>query len=234
MALLSVWGIILVVMGHSGFTNDVIAYKLRGLHKWIYSFHMPLFFFISGYLYSLTNKDFTCINKQKFILKKFKRLLIPYLVLGCVVFLIKYAFSGLSSASRTFGIDSFLYMFIAPQSTNSTMGYLWYVITLFIVFLIACCLSTLRINLNSISTSILAVIFFWTISSLVPHTEILNLNNALWYFSFFCLGIIFHTAGLKDRISSKSSNALIISALLGGGDSNGRSLHSSRILTLWD
>lgn len=179
MALLSVWGIILVVMGHSGFTNDVIASKLSSLHTWIYSFHMPLFFFISGYLYSLTNKDFASINRPKFILKKFKRLLIPYFVLGCVVFMIKYAFAGLSSASRTFGLSQFFYMFIAPQSANSTLGYLWYVITLFIVFLIACCLSALRINLKSMPTAVIAVIFFWTISSILPHTEILNLKM-LW------------------------------------------------------
>ena len=59
MALLSVWRIILVVLGHSGFEEPIIQQKLDLLHKWIYSFHMPLFFMISGYLFSYTNKDFT-------------------------------------------------------------------------------------------------------------------------------------------------------------------------------
>lgn len=46
MALLSVWGILLVVLGHSGFEEPLIMEKLGGLHSWIYSFHMPLFFMI--------------------------------------------------------------------------------------------------------------------------------------------------------------------------------------------
>lgn len=44
MALLSVWGILLVVLGHSGSEEPVIKQELSDLHSWIYSFHMPLFF----------------------------------------------------------------------------------------------------------------------------------------------------------------------------------------------
>ena len=62
MALLSVWGILLVVLGHSGFEEPEIQQSLGRLHGWIYSFHMPLFFMISGYLFSLTNKSFVDIQ----------------------------------------------------------------------------------------------------------------------------------------------------------------------------
>ena len=37
MGLLSVWGILLVVLGHSGFEEPVIKHELAGLHTWIYS-----------------------------------------------------------------------------------------------------------------------------------------------------------------------------------------------------
>lgn len=86
MAMLSIWGIIFVVMGHSGFTNEIISERLSGLQKWIYSFHMPLFFFISGYLFSLTNKSLSNIQSGQFIKKKLKRLMIPYFVLGTIIF----------------------------------------------------------------------------------------------------------------------------------------------------
>lgn len=49
-SLMSLWGIILVVLGHSGFEETIVMKQLSALHTWIYSFHMPLFFFISGYL----------------------------------------------------------------------------------------------------------------------------------------------------------------------------------------
>lgn len=106
MAFLSIWGIILVVIGHSGFTSPDIANRLSIFHQWIYTFHMPLFFFISGYLYSLTNRSFQQIDNRRFIAKKFNRLLIPYFVLGVVIFIIKYVFANLSTADRIFSIDT--------------------------------------------------------------------------------------------------------------------------------
>lgn len=48
-----VFGITLVVFGH--FTPD---YKNDFLCQLIYSFHMPLFFIISGYLCSTAKNDF--------------------------------------------------------------------------------------------------------------------------------------------------------------------------------
>jgi fucose 4-O-acetylase-like acetyltransferase len=56
-------GIVTVVIGH------VLPYFLN---KYIFWFHMPLFFFISGYLY----KEDT--NIGKFVRKKFLHLLVPY------------------------------------------------------------------------------------------------------------------------------------------------------------
>lgn len=49
-------GILLMIMGHIGFGNTFDIY--------IHAFHMPMFFFISGYLFH--NYDF-----KKFITKKF-------------------------------------------------------------------------------------------------------------------------------------------------------------------
>lgn len=71
MALLSIWGILLVVLGHSGFEESIIQQKLKILHNWIYNFHMPLFFMISGYLFSYTNKDFIKIDFFEFIQKRY-------------------------------------------------------------------------------------------------------------------------------------------------------------------
>ena len=94
MSLLSVWGILLVLLGHSGFEGPVILENLTYLHNWIYSFHMPLFFMISGYLFSFTNKSFMAINSLKFMQKKVVRLLVPYVVLGVVLYSISSPFRG--------------------------------------------------------------------------------------------------------------------------------------------
>lgn len=59
-------GIIMVVMGHSN-------YELVDIVSFIFTIHMPLFFFISGYLFNI-NKPFALILRNNI-----KGLLIPYL-----------------------------------------------------------------------------------------------------------------------------------------------------------
>ena len=52
MALLTIFTMVLVIIGHSDMTDD---FRELWIFKWIYSFHMPMFFFISGFLFCLTN-----------------------------------------------------------------------------------------------------------------------------------------------------------------------------------
>ena len=72
-------GIILVVLGHM----ENISSELR---IWISSFHMPLFFVISGMLLALKGADKPIINDVKsgdemkiFVVKTARGLLVPYL-----------------------------------------------------------------------------------------------------------------------------------------------------------
>lgn len=204
MAMLSIWGIILVVMGHSGFTSSIIAEPLRHLHIWIYSFHMPLFFFISGYLYSLTNKNFDRIEPRTFMKKKWDRLMVPYLVLGVIVFAIKYIFSGLSSVERTFSVESFLYMFVTPTDENSTMGFLWYLITLFLIFIVVTGLRLTGLNLKRMPGAIICLVTSWVLFYILPQIEIFNLTGILWNLPFFIGGIMTQTTILKPRRTTES------------------------------
>lgn len=191
MALLSVWGILLVVLGHSGFEEPEIQQNLGRLHGWIYSFHMPLFFMISGYLFSLTNKSFVDIQLGNFIQKKVLRLLVPYVTIGSIVYLIKFAFSSLSHASRDFTIGNFFYMFIAPSNPNSTMGYLWYIVTLFVVFAIVVLLNKLRIDMKKPLWCLVLILVFLALDSCMPKVVLFNLNAVIHYMPAFLMGILF-------------------------------------------
>ena len=62
-------GIVLVVWGHSS-----LPFEFR---KWVYSFHMPLFFILSGYFYKSQKYGFT-----DFFLRKLRTLIIPYFFLN--------------------------------------------------------------------------------------------------------------------------------------------------------
>lgn len=61
-------GIILVLFGHTHGINPVA-------HKYIYSFHMPLFFFLSGYV---LKKNYLSDRFIHFLIRNIKNILIPY------------------------------------------------------------------------------------------------------------------------------------------------------------
>lgn len=65
-------GIVLMIMGHVGFGGK--------FDRYIHSFHMPLFFLISGYLYN-KKKD---TGIKTLLIDKVKRFIVPYLFFGMV------------------------------------------------------------------------------------------------------------------------------------------------------
>lgn len=75
--------IILIVVGHT----LVHSYHCKMVFKFIYSFHVPLFFILSGYLYK---KESTFKN---YFIKKFKRLMTPYFI-WIIIFTIIYLLFG--------------------------------------------------------------------------------------------------------------------------------------------
>ena len=72
--------IILVVIGHYIPDNSPDWYVL--MRTFIYSFHMPLFMFASGFIYMATRRE---EGYGQFIWKKFKRLMVPYFSTSVIV-----------------------------------------------------------------------------------------------------------------------------------------------------
>ncbi|MEK4141810.1 acyltransferase family protein [Paenibacillus sp. FSL M7-0547] len=70
-------GILLVIMGHVPTVPDE-------LKKLIYSFHIPLFFFISGYLYN--SMKYNSLSLVEFIKSRAKRYIVPYFIIGFICF----------------------------------------------------------------------------------------------------------------------------------------------------
>ena len=66
-------GILLMVMGHIGFGG--------AFDKFIHAFHMPMFFFVSGYFYRKKDVDF-----RTYFAKKQRSLLLPYVSTGVICY----------------------------------------------------------------------------------------------------------------------------------------------------
>lgn len=71
-------GIILMIMGHIGF-GDTFDF-------FIHAFHMPMFFFVSGFFF--TSKSSDDLKTIDYIKKKCKTLIVPYCLFGLFHFLI--------------------------------------------------------------------------------------------------------------------------------------------------
>lgn len=74
--------ILLVICGHVILANIKGALDTHPVYTWIYSFHMPLFFFISGYLISYSQKRIGF----EVIKKKTLTLLVPFFTWSFIVF----------------------------------------------------------------------------------------------------------------------------------------------------
>lgn len=124
------FGIILVVAGHSTYQLQQSGH-MPAVRQWIYSFHMPLFFFISGYLlkYSNTRKgiqlsDMPALGKDGFITGKARRLLVPYVIISSVVFIPKTMMSAIALRPVDMSVWSYLGMLLYPHT--NVIGYFWF------------------------------------------------------------------------------------------------------------
>ena len=166
-------GILFVVLGHAIKQTEVSAGWIRVLTYFIYSFHMPLFFCLSGFV---SAKILTMNRQQRlhYIGDRAWRLLIPYFVIGLIYIPVKLKFSA--AAVKPFTVSDIPKLFIGQNPDVS----LWFLYVLFIIEL-ACALVINTWNFRSIwyGSFFLSVAVYWA-----------NLDiRVLKYLFFFLAGI---------------------------------------------
>lgn len=157
---------LLVILGHvltqlnATTTWDYLIFN--GIGQVIYSFHMPAFFAVSGFVSIKAIHCDALMMKMDFILNKFKRLMIPYFIMGVLylpfrIFLSKFA-------RNEFSLSEFPLIFVG----HNPDGALWFLYILFILALITCIISTKR-NIYVITTlAFLLFVFAATGHAFVP------------------------------------------------------------------
>lgn len=113
-------GIILVILGHSDLPRIVI--------DMLYSFHMPLFFVISGYLYK--NEDLKIVECIK---KKSKSLIYPYIAFNMLYLLLDVlkASADYIPAVLIKKIIAIVYGNYIWENNYEYIGTLWFLLALF-------------------------------------------------------------------------------------------------------
>lgn len=176
------FGIIFMVMGHIGFGSRFDFF--------IHAFHMPMFFWISGYLFKPQLKEEQSF--KDFILKKAKSLILPYFVFGILHYFL-YTLEQIIS-SRYIHVDKtpLLHLFSVNTTGLAICGALWFLTALFftdvIFFLIDRYVSNEVLKLVIIvSVSLLGN----TVKNLLPFTLPYALGASfvgigLYYIGYMC------------------------------------------------
>lgn len=181
-------GIILVLVGHSNFLPIT-------LKNYIYSFHMPLFFILSGYVFS--NKS----TFKTFLTKKIKTLLFPYLFFF-IIFLLFFTCKDLYLETNNFYNNCIGLFFQFPGYVYS----IWFLICLFVLQILFYFVTKrtqnniYKISFFSLFILIIGIIYFKTINvHLIWQLQILF--TAL---PFFSLGYIFKITNILNKIHNTS------------------------------
>lgn len=180
----------LVVVGH---IRNNVQYDVGG---GIWFFHMPVFFFISGYF---AEKSLDKYSMQEFYKKKVMTLLVPYLLWSFISLLLNSFLSIVNNSfTFTFLEEEIKSIFIYARSV-------WFLIILFLssIFYMA-----VRRIFYTKFLLIYGLISWGVISCIVPN-DILRLRNFKWLFPFFLVG------AMVEKKNKESKQINIFNALAG-------------------
>lgn len=179
--------IILVVIGHYYPENAPEWYS--AIHNFIYSFHMPVFLFISGFIYMATQKD---VPYGTFVMKKVKRLIIPYISTSVIIIALKLVSQSFLYVENPVTCMSFTEILYKPAA-----GYfLWFIWVLWLAFLIVPFFDTVKRRLLLFAFSAAIYIVPFDLGSL---GEYFCLREFKEMFVFFTTGMLSYD--FKEKIS---------------------------------
>ncbi len=158
---------ILVALGHffmSMTANSVIPYSdtYNYLLDTLYTFHVPLFFVCSGFLYQKVNRVNSFKAYTKELPKKLLDLGVPYFVFTGITLGLKMLFENDVTSKATGFFET---MFINPTAPY------WYLYVLFMMFLLIPCMKSKR---SAIALFLVAVILKTICVYAYSNTELLN------------------------------------------------------------
>ncbi len=194
-------GIFLVVLGHliRSLQNRSIlsSHYWSELDTWIYSFHMPLFFFLSGLFFSKTLK----LSFYDFLSSRLKTIAYPYFVWSTIQSLLQIFVSRWINTSMSFSE-------LLAITVNPVMQF-WFLYALFMCQMLFYILAK---ALNKWQILVIAI-FLKLISPTILPLPWIVLDYLFIYFVWFVAGSLSFNY-LKIKLKSSNSKLLILSLSL--------------------
>ncbi len=207
-------GIWLVILGHLNISKDIQSF--------IYAFHMPLFFFISGYLYKIPKNNFSQLKKNV------SGLLWPYFTFyilnWLLCFILFYALYTMLTGNNNITLSN---TFIKPlfgmlygvgydtENSNMLLRPMWFLVALFIMKTTFDFIT----KFTKKDTVIMVIsLFFCLVSQLLVRLNIdlyWSVDSAFTAMPFFGFGFIFKRLNVNFNIFNKTRyiNFIIVSLI---------------------
>lgn len=194
-------GIIGVVLGHSG--NEIA-------HHYLFWFHMPLFFLLSGYTFKVIN------NKEEFLpwlKKRAKQLLIPYISFAIIITIVKFTVEALhGNLSLISMIKDCLYIVYGGQLLTGYYGVFWFITCLFITQV---SFALIVIYFKNVKTQLAIIGILYLLSHV--DSQLLDTYNIPipWNMDVSLLAITYYAIGFYVRrlsLSAHKQKAIVIIA----------------------
>lgn len=197
------WAMLWVVIGHAPLTDVATCPTwVAVLYKFAYSFHMPLFMLVSGWLFWLTRLS---VNESiwggqkwtyaQIVKDKALRLLIPGLVFSLFAFVVKTAFPGEVDRQIDFNLREISHCFLYPY--DNPLRELWFIVTLFWLMIFAPFWKIVMRKDWSMWTilCVLAVLHF-----INPEVELLCIGRVFSFAIWFYLGLVLCKKGIIEKV----------------------------------
>lgn len=194
-------GIIGVVLGHSG--NEIA-------HHYLFWFHMPLFFLLSGYTFKALNEKGEFFPWLK---RRAKQLLIPYISFAVIITIVKFSIEFIhGKLSLATMIKDCLYIVYGGQLLTGYYGVFWFVTCLFITQV---SFALIVIYFKNVKTQLVIIGILYLLSHV--DSQILDTYNIPipWNMDVALLAITYYAIGFYVRqltLSVLKQKAIVIIA----------------------
>ncbi|KAF3890954.1 acyltransferase [Tolypothrix bouteillei VB521301] len=199
-------GIFLVVVGHTlrGLVKSSILEEsafIMWVDRWIYAFHMPLFFFISGlFVVRSLSKPF-----KSFVLDKISVIVYPYFIWSILQNILQILTSRYTNQPVTF-TDIWRIIYQPYQQ-------FWFLYTLFIILLAYAIFHKLRISpVIFLAFSVFIYILYCLDISIGPWGILYLVRR---YAIYFALGLCFGSSNLLTKINQLKVLPLLLTIVVG-------------------
>ena len=198
-------GIILVVVGHFTSTVYMPAYYSE-IKNLIFSFHMPLFMILSGFLFQMSmSRKPDGISLLPFLKKKFLRLMVPYFFISSAIALLNFGLGLFMPVKRA--VDWRYLLEILYTNVGGSAVFLWFMYTLFVVFLISALCMKLKGGITILG--ILSVILYF-----IPLPQIFYLSFVHSFIIYFWAGIILFLLTDKQKLRPSLAHSIFAIVIL--------------------